>query len=265
MKKWKIGCIVVLVVVGLLIWASSLVVVRAPRGGVIHIQTPGGPVPIKLVAFDSEWIRLEFGYQQPDYSRALSSGRRGDFEVAGFAYSPLRIELNFPRSNATLKVEEVIDDEGKKRLEGYWTQTEENAAVKKLQATQLHSMTRGNWFDEASEYESDEPEGTVDGRWSVEFEESGEKALLEIYQWTSMSGKTQVTIEAEFLSYHTTNRFYAGRVDGNRVRLASFENGIPVLIHAELLSDGTLKGDLWIGDWEHLSWTATKKPESKEP
>ncbi len=160
-----------------------------------------------------------------------------------------------------LKVEEVTDDEGKKRLEGYWMQAEKDAAAKELRVTQLHSMTRTNWFDQATEDGSDEPEGegTVDGRWSVEFEGSGEKALLDIHQWVSMKGETRTTIDAEFLSYRTTNRFYAGRVDGDLVRLASFDNGLPVLIHTELQSDGTLKGDLWIGNWEHQVWTATRE------
>ncbi len=212
--------------------------------------------------YDSKGGRIEVGYSGlPNNDASLVSGRRGDFLVTDFKRSPMRIELEFPRSNAILKIEEVADDEGKKRLEGYWMQTEKDAAAKELRVTQLYSMTRTNWFDEATEDGSDEPEGegTVDGRWSVGFEGSGEKALLDIYQWVSMKGETRTTIDAEFLSYRTTNRFYAGRVDGSLVRLVSFDNGLPVLIHAELQSDGTLKGDLWIGNWEHQAWTATRE------
>ncbi len=163
-----------------------------------------------------------------------------------------------------LKVEEVIDDLGKKRLKGYWMQTEKNIAVKNLQITQLHSMTSGNWFDEATEVlenesDTDQPKGKMDVRWFVEFEGSVEKALLEIYHWIPVNGPVPSTIDAEFLSYRTPNRFFAGRVDGDLVRLASFDNGLPVLIHAELQLDGTLEGDLWIGDWEHQTWTAKRE------
>lgn len=227
-------------------------------------------MPIKVVVFDSKWAHIEVGHTGPPNDASLSSGYRGDFLMTDFKRSPMRIELEFPRSNVILKVEEVIDDEGEKRLEGYWKQTEKDAAVKKLQITRWHWMAGAHWFDQTTEILEDEPDmdqpkGEVDGRWSVEFEGSGEKALLDIYQWVSMKGEIRTTIDAEFLSYRTTNRFFAGRVDGNLVRLASFDNGVPVLVHAELQSDGTLKGDLWIGDWEHHSWAATRETNKNDP
>ena len=266
MKKSRIVTFVCLIgLAGFVIWILPSFGVKKPFARVIHIQTSGGPVPIKVVIYDSKGGRIEVGYSGlPNNDASLISGNRGDFLVTDFAYSPFRIELEFPRSNAMLKVEEVTDDGGEKRLVGYWRQKEKDGVAKELQVTR-HLKYIANWFDEAAEDGSDEPEGKVDGQWLVEFEGSDEKALLKIIQWVSMKGETKTEIDAEFLSYHTTNRFYAGRVDGDLVRLASFENGVPVLIHSTIQHDGTLKGDLWIGNWEHHSWTATREPVEIEP
>lgn len=272
MKKRMIVAIACLVgLAGFVIWVLPKFSVWKPVTRVIHIQTPGGPVPVRLVAFDSKTVKLAFSRADPFHLTTMESYQGGGFWVSEFVYSPLLIELEFYRSKATLRVEDKIDDQGRKQLVGTWSAPDDDGVgVNELAVTQLPTMSYVNWFDDETDAPEDSTEieqsrEAMSGVWLLNIEESDLVTQLWIYPLGIAAAEGTPGVEAEMLSFWTTNRFFSGRVDGNLLRLASFENGRPELVHAELQSDGTLKGDLWSGDWEHLSWTATKKPEAKVP
>ncbi|MBL4697451.1 MAG: hypothetical protein JKX70_01315 [Phycisphaerales bacterium] len=272
MKKWKIGCIVVIIVLGLLVWAGSVFPpFHNPITRVIHIQTLGGPVPVKLVVLDPTTVKLEFSHWDPFHLTTLTSYQGGGFWVSEFSYSPLLIELEFYRSKATLRVEDKIDRQGRKHLVGTWSAPDiDGVGFNELAVTQLPTMSYVNWFDDEVDASEDSAEvehsrEAMSGLWLLNTKKKDLVARLAIYSLGMTEAQGSPRVEAEIISFWTTNRFFSGRVDGNLLRLASFENGRPELIHAELQSDGTLKGDLWSGDWEHLSWSAIKKPEAKVP
>ncbi|MHA7814190.1 MAG: hypothetical protein ACX94C_12475 [Phycisphaerales bacterium] len=55
------------------------------------------------------------------------------------------------------------------------------------------------------------------------------------------------------------HRNFNGIITGNRIRLASFDYAYPALIDATIQDDGTLKGDVWIGDRLHESIVGTRE------
>lgn len=60
-------------------------------------------------------------------------------------------------------------------------------------------------------------------------------------------------------------RYLSGRVDGNLMRLSTFDGAHAFLFHARMQDDGTIEGDFWSGNWWHETWTAVRDDDAMLP
>ncbi len=94
--------------------------------------------------------------------------------------------------------------------------------------------------------------GAFTGTWRVEFEGMDDPAVatFEVDDRGMAVGTFNTTV-SDF-------RFLSGRVDGDLLRLSTFDGRDSYLFHARLGADGSLRGDFWSGSWWHDTWTATR-------
>ena len=97
------------------------------------------------------------------------------------------------------------------------------------------------------------------GRWSVNFESSEDLAV-----GTFAVDEHQLAT-GTFLTTTGDYRYLAGRVDGDLMRLSTFDGAHAFLFHARMQDDGTLKGDFWSGNWHHETWTAIRDDNAALP
>tara|TARA_R110000782_G_scaffold175732_1_gene266836 strand:- start:42 stop:1445 length:1404 start_codon:yes stop_codon:yes gene_type:complete len=99
-----------------------------------------------------------------------------------------------------------------------------------------------------------------DGRWRVRFGDSDEPAVG-VFQVGKHSGNTFGT----FLTTTGDYRYLGGRVDGDLMRLSTFDGAHAFLFHARMQVDGTIAGDFWSGNWHHETWTAVRDADAALP
>lgn len=56
-----------------------------------------------------------------------------------------------------------------------------------------------------------------------------------------------------------------GRIDGDLLRLSSFDGERARLVHARMCEDGTIQGEWWDADRGLVSWTAVREKSSRGP
>ncbi|MEL6740289.1 MAG: TlpA disulfide reductase family protein [Planctomycetota bacterium] len=91
------------------------------------------------------------------------------------------------------------------------------------------------------------------GRWRVRFGGDTEDAvgLFEVDRQTGLAIGTFLTPTGDY-------GHLAGRVDGNLLRLSTFDGAHAFLFHATMRVDGTLSGTFWSGSWWEQPWTAER-------
>lgn len=90
------------------------------------------------------------------------------------------------------------------------------------------------------------------GRWSVDFAsiQGSAVGLFEVNDNLIASGT--------FLTPTGDYRHLAGRVDGDLMRLSTFDGAHAYLFQARMQPDGTIAGDFWAGNWHYETWTAVR-------
>ena len=261
MRRWIWGIIGTVVLLGIFgyVLFTKILVVRAPRGGVVHIETPGGPVPIGVTFFDRDWAVLDVGNGDRATKEPLFSGREQDFLIRKFEWSSPSFVIEFPRDQTMLVMEPTAHERGEYKAEGKLIVRDGEKIIGEFNAT-MPRVLHQNWFDPSPVSDVDELLGDFDGRWVLEFPNKQETAMFDIIIYRKVMDNSPVPdANAVLLSFSTTHRNFAGRSTGNRIRLASFDNAYPALIDATIQDDGTLKGDLWVGDRLHESFTAKRQ------
>lgn len=104
-------------------------------------------------------------------------------------------------------------------------------------------------------------ESTADfaGRWSVEFDSSDDLAI-----GTFTVDENQIAA-GTFLTTTGDYRYLAGRVDGDLMRLSTFDGAHAFLFHARMQDDGSIEGDFYSGNWWHETWTAVRDDNARLP
>ena len=91
----------------------------------------------------------------------------------------------------------------------------------------------------------------VGGRWAVDFADDSLQAVGEFQQdGTHLTGS--------FLTSTGDYRYLEGSVEGNQLKLSTFDGEHAFLFHAALQEDGTLQGDFWSGKSYHTTWVAER-------
>lgn len=232
-----------------------------------------------VIIFDREWVVVQIGYDErrairftpdSDYVRINADDDQPvifDKERPTPSFDSklkkLNIETNsfvmeFPGSDTSLIIEPKAIDQGAYLQIG-------KLVVQDLELGRTEYPVRNvrvrdyNWFG-TEEVESDEaPSFDFDGRWVLDSPVDSAVAIIEIAVIMDRYHAAEPNADAVLLSFSTQHRNFAGRITGNRIRLASFDNAYPALIDATIQEDGTLKGDLWVGDRLHETFTATKQ------
>ncbi len=96
------------------------------------------------------------------------------------------------------------------------------------------------------------------GRWRVQFESSDDTAIGDFSAWGNLVIGTFLTTTGDY-------RHLRGVIDGDLMRLSTFDGAHAFLFHARLQPDGTIAGDFWSGDWWHETWTATRDDDAQLP
>ncbi|HAA20917.1 MAG TPA: alkyl hydroperoxide reductase [Cytophagales bacterium] len=101
---------------------------------------------------------------------------------------------------------------------------------------------------------------SVDGHWKVIFSSEGPEnpALGEFFQ-------TGDEVIGTFLTTTGDYRYLEGIVDGNQLKLSTFDGEHAFLFVADMDSEGNLNGNFWSGEHWHETFTATRDEEFQLP
>lgn len=93
----------------------------------------------------------------------------------------------------------------------------------------------------------------IAGRWAVDFE-TDDLPAVGVFEQEKDSGLARGT----FLTATGDYRFLSGSVEADELTLSCFDGAHAFLFKAQLLGDGSLKGDFYSGNWWHETWTAKR-------
>lgn len=192
---------------------------------------------------DSPGGELPFGLDWRDGTAFLTNGEEQG-PIAEFRLEGREVVLGIPHYDAEIRA--MIDTSGD-RMDGSWRRR--NAGADDWSELPFHA-TRGAAPRFAATGEA--PSGDLSGRWIIDFSEDEDVALGTFTQ--DGDGIVHGTMQTTVGDY----RYLAGRVDGDRLRLSTFDGAHAFLFTATLGDDGTLTGDFWSRNTWHESWTAVR-------
>ena len=242
--------VICVVVIALVIVGLIVPVVSPPRiwhrtlyGSIIELETPGGPLPFKLSYHHSHtekngWVGFIWDIWDEQF----------DVYVVSPTNNPDDIIVRFPHYDSELVLQR--NDDG--RMVGEWTKQRggDTPAVVKAQSGNKLRDTKFQGIEHHGE------SANFDGRWAVRFEFSDDLAIGEFLQFPM---DDQILATGTFLTTTGDYRYLAGRVDGDLMRLSYFNGEHAYLFHARMKDDGSIEGDLWVGNWSHESFTAVRE------
>lgn len=202
------------------------------------LDSPGGPLRFGVEIIDPEGDLKAF---------LINGSERVPVETASFDKRLLRLGID--RYDAEIVAR--IDPDGG-RFDGKWSRT----AGPDTKSTLPFHATLGGGPKLA---QPAPPVASVSGRWAVDFSEDDDPSvgLFEM--------RDDGSVEGTFLNTAGDYRFLAGRMDGDRLSLSTFDGAHAFLFVARLSPDGTLEGDFWSRDTWHETWTARPDPDVSLP
>jgi thiol-disulfide isomerase/thioredoxin len=227
----------------------------------VELETPGGPLPFilqapskgKMIAGASgfESLILNGDEKIKCFMNTVGGGDAGLAEA----------NIQFPAYGSLLEATGTGDCTRPSIAprhflrNGAWTKSRgKSDAVVIFQAEPVNSPS--DRF-EVHEY-TGEP-AAFTGRWSVDFESSKDLAVGTFtVDMNQLASGTFLTTTGDY-------RFLAGRVDGNLMRLSTFDGAHAFLFHARMQEDGTIEGDFYSGNWWHETWTAVRDENATLP
>jgi len=138
---------------------------------------------------------------------------------------------------------------------GVWTKKRGDSHVR-IPYQMIEVISTDDRFDSI---EDSGESAAYSGRWSVKFDSSDDLAV-----GSFVVDKNQIAT-GTFLTTTGDYRYLSGRVDGNLMRLSTFDGAHAFLFHARMQDDGTIEGDFWSGNWWHETWTAVRDEDAKLP
>ncbi len=251
-KPFIVICVVVvLAILGVgLLWPLQHECLRCSRGFAIELETPGGPLPIELSYRHSRtekdgWVgSIRNGYAESiDVLIELPKNNHDEVIVQIPHYDSY---LHFKRNKAG-------------EMEGVWSKARGEERTEVLARSTGRSLVDSKFEPIAG----DSQPADFEGKWSVKFESAEVLAIGDF--WTMDLEQGYRAAFGTFLTTTGDYRYLAGRVDGNLMRLSTFDGAHAFLFHARMQDDGSIEGDFYSGNWWHETWTAVRDDDAKLP
>lgn len=217
----------------------------------VILDTGGEPLPFQLSYWD---FQTEPGVWSGDIGSHWYESL--DFEFQKNDEGPNHILIEFPHYDSVLE----LRPDGSDRLSGQWVKKRSGAEPKVVPA---YATRQPDYQSAFESIENSEDAASFEGRWRVSFSSSNDEAVGSFDQISGGDGHTYAW--GTFLT--TTGDYGAleGQVDGNLMRLSTFDGAHAFLFHAEMQDDGTIAGDFWSGNWHHETWTAVRDDDATLP
>lgn len=202
-----------------------------------RITTPGGSLPfgLDLSERDGEW-------------QAWLVNGPERIEVPEVTLEDGTLTLEIAHYDAGLVA--TVDPDGE-RLEGHWEKT-----VRELQVEKLPFEATWGRVRRFQALPVAEPAAlSVDGTWDVAFSKTDGPTLALLRQEDGV-----IEVEGTVLTPTGDYRWLAGSLEGNTLRLSTFDGAHAFLFKATL-TDGQLAGDFWSGAGWHETFTARPAAE----
>lgn len=247
---------IVLALIGGVYWLLGSISFRRPISHVVQIETAGGPVPLYIIVLPGGGTVIHVGHDIRSRPATFLQSYEGQVEVLDLDFDSRSYRLGFPGTDATLQLERIEGDP--RAVEGTWSATNAYQTIIRLPARSVKTAN-ANWFMEPTPKEiADAKTFDFTGRWDISFAEGVHTAQFEVVnQWMKQTGTEGGWIDADLATLDVPNRYFAGRAEGNRIMVASFDGGMPCLVTAVLQPDGTLAGELCFADQPVRAFTAT--------
>ena len=242
--------VVVLAILGVgLLWPLEHECLRCSHGFAIELETPGGPLPIQLSYHRSHTVKDGWvGSIRNGYAESI------DVIIELPKNNHDEVIVKIPHYDSHLQFKR---NEGGK-MEGVWSKARGEGRTEVLIRSADRSFV-GSKFESVA---GDSQPADFEGLWSVKFESSDELAIGDF--WT-MDLDEYTIANGTFLTTTGDYRYLSGRVDGNLMRLSTFDGAHAFLFHARMQADGSIEGDFYSGNWHHETWTAVRDDDAKLP
>ena len=252
MKKWMIiaFALVGLVAVSLPFMQGNSKYDRSLYVRVVELETEGGLLPFILTYHNTP--HTETGW---DGNIHIGDVEKMRVEVSSPSWSPDDIVVSFPHYDSVLTLQGQPDGD----MTGEWVKQRGGEEPARMKATARKSNDFNMSF---GPIESDATPADFEGVWSVQFESANGLAIGEFY---SLEWEGQQRLYGTFLTTTGDYRFLAGRVDGDLMRLSTFDGAHAFLFHARMQEDGSVEGDFYSGNWYHEAWTAVRDDDAELP
>jgi thiol-disulfide isomerase/thioredoxin len=221
-----------------------------PHAWIVHLETDGGPIPFRLVLLrrgDGWMVNILQGETGPEIG--TGSGESGLARVNEYDREEGVLTVSFPEYDSVLQLEGDISG----AMNGHWRKFRGDGRTATLAAsTELIE-------DKRSSDAGGGDAAPFAGRWVVDFALTDDTAVgvFEVNEEQIATGT--------FLTTTGDYRYLAGRVDGDLMRLSTFDGAHAFLFHARMQDDGTIEGDFWSGNWHHETWTAVRDADAALP
>jgi thiol-disulfide isomerase/thioredoxin len=220
----------------------------------VELETPGGPLPFLIDVVESEDDGWLAGIHDLERTTQL-------YPIVEGEVSEIKIPFKNYDSALTLEGELAVP-----YLKGNWVK---NRGPGKQASMNVSVRKAGD--DDAFLFEPVEGAGQpsqFQGQWKVRFESSDDFAVAKFGMGPGPLHTGAGMENFMYGTFLTTTGDYGmlkGRVDGNLMRLSTFDGAHAFLFHARMQDDGTIEGDFWSGNWWHETWTAVRDENAALP
>jgi len=207
----------------------------------VELQTPGGGLPFELRCSRKEnnWTTT---IHNADETIEVAN------RIAGSS-----LVLSMPHYDSKLSLE--LDGEDNDRAVGVWKKTRGADAVAELACLAVRMNPKPSGIDAPNKQQL-EP---WLGRFAIQFADSEDLAVGIL----KASDASNTEVRGTILTTTGDYRYLAGKVtDSGKLRLSCFDGAHAFLITATM-SEGTINGDFWSGDWYHTTWRGSRAPDVK--
>ncbi len=207
-----------------------------------ELESAGGALPFGLEIEKTESDHVAWIVNGAERIRIPSSRVQGEFLV---------LSMDHYQSRITAK----IGSDGRS-LEGTWTKVGSGKDMTRMPFSAEWGVAPRFALEEG---DIELPKVDLDGRWSVSFSSSKERAV------GLFATRPDGTASGTFMTSLGDYRYLAGSYVADQLQLSCFDGAHAFLFKATMSASGVLRGDFWSRDTWHESWSATLDPEAQLP